>query len=221
MPATIASMRAELSGGKVRRGRPKASESDAILTVILQAALMLFRKQGLAATSIEQIATAASASKTTIYRHFGSKEALAEAAVELDGQNVLEAIRAFDGGDPDPMVRLRDLTFAIADFTALPTSAELYRFSISAVPSVPAIGRAFAQTGDAIRAMMFRHLVAAQVAGTLRKDEPEQMTRQLYDAVVSPIWSDALLAMDYISDPALRRAIMVRNWDAFLRGGQA
>jgi hypothetical protein len=47
------------------------------------------------------------------------------------------------------------------------------------------------------------------------------MTRQLYDAVVSPIWSDALLAMDYVSDPALRRAIMVRNWDAFLRGGQA
>ena len=219
MPVTIASMRAELSGGKVRRGRPKAAESDAILTVILQAALMLFRKQGLAATSVEQIATAASASKTTIYRHFGSKEALAEAAVELDGQNVIVAVRAFDSGDPDPMVRLRDLTFAIADFAALPTSAELYRFSISAVPSVPAIGRAFAETGNALRVMMLPHVVAAQAAGALREGEPEQLVRQLYDAIVSPIWSDALLTMDYVSDPAARREIMQRNWDAFLRGG--
>jgi len=219
MPASIASMRAELSGGKVRRGRPKASESDAILTVILQAALMLFRKQGLATTSIEQIATAASASKTTIYRHFGSKEALAQAAVKLDGQNVLAFIRSLDNAHPDPMVRLRDLTFAVAEFAALPTSAELYRFSISAVPSVPAIGRAFAETADAIRETMLPHLVEAQAAGALRQGEPEQMVRQLYDAVVGPIWSDALLTMDYVSDPTLRSAAMRRNWDAFLRGG--
>ena len=218
MPGTIASMRAKLSGGKVRRGRPKAADSDAIPTVILQAALLLFRKQGLAATSIEQIAMAASASKTTIYRHFGSKEALAEAAVVLDGEAVIETIKAADSSHPDPLVRLREVTFAIADFTALPSSADLYRFSLSAVPSVPAIGRAFAETGDALRDMMRVHLVAAQADGALRQGDPDQMVRQLYDAVISPVWSDALVMMDYVTDPARRGALVQQNWDAFLRG---
>lgn len=218
MPETVASMRAALSGGKVRRGRPRAADRDAIPTIILQAALMLFRKQGLEATSIEQIATAASASKATIYRHFGSKEVLAEAAVAFDGQKVLDTIRQFESADPDPLARLRELSFAIAAFAALPSSADLYRFSLSAVPTVPAVGRAFAETGAALRLMMKSHLVDAQAAGLLRQGDPDGLARQLYDAVVSPIWSDALLMMDYVTDDQRRSAITQANWDAFIRG---
>jgi AcrR family transcriptional regulator len=218
MPGTAASMRVALSGGKVRRGRPKTADRDVIPTIILQAALMLFRKQGLEATSIEQIATAASASKTTIYRHFGSKEALIEAAVAFDGQKALETIGQFQSTDPDPLVRLRELTFAIADFAALPSSANLYRFSLSAVPSVPAIGRAFAETGAALRAMMKPHLIEAQAAGLLRQGEPDRLARQLYNVVVGPIWSDALLMMDYVTDERERAAAHEANWDAFMRG---
>lgn len=218
MPGTVVSMRLALSGRKPRRGRPKSADRDAIPEVILRAALLLFRQQGLEATSIEQIATAASASKTTIYRHFGSKEALAEAAVAYDGQNVLDTISRFQSTAPDPLVRLRELCFAIADFTALPSSANLYRFSLAAVPSVPSIGRAFAETGDALRALMTPDLVAAQAAGLLRKGEPDLLARQLYDAIVSPIWSDALLMMDYVTDDERRRTVTQANWDAFIRG---
>lgn len=181
---------------------------------------MLFRKQGLDATSIEQIAAAASASKTTIYRHFGSKEALAEAAVAFDGHKVLDTISQFESADADPLVRLRELSFAIADFTALPSSAELYRFSISAVPKVPALGRAFGDTGAALRALMMPHLVSAQAAGLLRQGDPDSLARQLYDAVVSPIWSDALLMIDYVTDDQKRRAFARENWEAFMRGAK-
>lgn len=218
MVGTVASMREALSGGKVRRGRPKAADRGAITTVILQAALLLFRKQGLQATSIEQVAAAASASKTTIYRHFGSKEKLAEAAVAFDGHTVLETISQFHSADPDPLVRLREWTFAIADFAALPSSADLYRFSLSAVPSVPAVGRAFAETGSELRALMRPHLVEAQAAGLLRAGDPDILARQLYDAVVGPIWSDALLMMDYVTDQQQRTAAAQASWDAFLRG---
>ena len=220
MPDTLAAMRARLSGGKVRRGRPKAAEKDAIPTLILHAALMLFRKRGLDATSIEQIAIVAGTSKTTIYRHFGSKEALAEAAVTLDGRKVLETIRRADSSDPDPLARLRELTFAIAAHAALPSSADLYRFSLSAVPRVPAVGRAFAATGTALRAMLLPHLTQAQTAGLLRAGDPDRLTRQLYDAVVGPVWSDALLLMDYVADPEARDAVMRANWEAFLRGAR-
>lgn len=93
---------------------------------------------------------------------------------------------------------------AIADFAALPSSTDLYRFSLSAVPTVPAVGRAFAETGAALRAMMLPHLLAAQAAGSLRDCNPHHLVRQLYNAVISPIWNDALLMMDYVSDPKER-----------------
>ncbi|WP_052731911.1 TetR/AcrR family transcriptional regulator [Devosia geojensis] len=221
MPNTVGSVRKDLSDGKKRRGRPKDADKGAIPLLILQAALLMFKKQGFDATSVEQIAAAAGASKTTIYRHFRTKEALAEAAVVQDGQNVLETIRAIDNADPDPLVRLRTLTFGIADFAALPNNADLYRLSLAAVPRVPAIGRAFAATGAALRALMQPHVEAAQAAGLLRQGDSEQLARQLYDAVVNPIWSDALLLTPYVDDEAQRAAVMQANWESFLRGARA
>lgn len=218
MPGTIAAMRAELSGGKTRRGRPKAGDREAIPTVILQAALMLFRKQGLDATSIEQIATAASASKSTIYRHFGSKEALALAAVAFDGQKVLEAIKQVESTDACPLVRLREVTQAIVDLAAMPSNADLYRFSISAVPSIPAIGQAFAQTGLALQNMLRQHLMEAQGAALLRQGDPDLMARQLYYAVVKPVWDDTLLLIDDAKDKQKLQKLTKANWEAFMRG---
>jgi AcrR family transcriptional regulator len=214
-------VRKVLSGGEKRRGRPKDADKEAIPLIILQAALLLFKKQGFDATSVEQIAAAAGASKTTIYRHFRTKEALAEAAVVHDGENVLETIRALDSTDPDPLVRLRVLTFGIADFAARPGNADLYRLSLAAVPRVPAIGRAFAATGAALRALMRPHVEAAQAAGLLRQGDPDRLARQLYDAVVNPIWGDALLMTPYVHDAAQRGAIMQANWDSFLHGAGA
>lgn len=201
-----------------RRGRPKAEDSDLAPRAILEQALRLFKKQGLEATSIEQIAAAAGASKTTIYRHYGSKEALAEAAVVLDGTLVLETIRATDNSDADPMTRLRTLVGAIAAFSARPESADLYRLSIAAVPKVPAIGLAFGETGAALRLLLQHHIEAAQTAGSLRPGNPADLSRQLYNAVISPIWSDALLLRDYLRDEAELDKAIAENWDAFLRG---
>jgi AcrR family transcriptional regulator len=221
MPVASAAPPMDETTPKARRGRPRTADKDMVTTLILTAALTLFRRQGLASTSIEQIAAAAGASKATIYRHFGNKEALAEAAVAFDGQKVLDVIRQAPIDADGPIERLMQLILAIADFVALPSSADLYRFSISAVPSVPAVGHAFAETGAALQAMLVPHIAAAQQKGLLRPANPERLARQLYDAVISPIWSDALLLEPYVTDPQARSDLVQANWDAFMQGAQS
>ncbi len=49
---------------------------------ILQAAASAFARAGYAATSMDEIATAAGVTKLIVYRHFGSKEALYRAVLE-------------------------------------------------------------------------------------------------------------------------------------------
>jgi len=62
-----------------RPGRPRSQKTTA---AILQAATELLAEQGLLAMSIDAVAARAGASKATIYRWWGSKEALALDAFE-------------------------------------------------------------------------------------------------------------------------------------------
>nr|WP_152085876.1 TetR/AcrR family transcriptional regulator [Pseudoalteromonas sp. A25] len=50
---------------------------------ILRAAVSLFAKNGLSATTMEQISANANVSKRTLYKHFANKEALFDAVVDL------------------------------------------------------------------------------------------------------------------------------------------
>ena len=58
---------------------------------ILKAAAGLFRRDGFAATSIEQIAELAGLSAGTVYNYFPSKGDILLALVALDGAEVREA----------------------------------------------------------------------------------------------------------------------------------
>jgi AcrR family transcriptional regulator len=69
-----------VSTGPARRGRPPVSEQrrDEQRLAISRHAVRLFREQGVAATSGEQIAAAAGVSERTLWRHFRSKESCVE-----------------------------------------------------------------------------------------------------------------------------------------------
>jgi AcrR family transcriptional regulator len=68
-----------------RRGRPRSQEAD---QAIMAAAIELLAERGLAGTSIEEVAARAGVAKTTIYRRWPSRGALALDAflAEFQGQ---------------------------------------------------------------------------------------------------------------------------------------
>src|SRR5882672_4578898 len=58
---------------------------------ILDAAMLVFRRQGFRRSSIEQAAEAAGLTRQALYHHFKSKEALFRAVIERLHQNALAA----------------------------------------------------------------------------------------------------------------------------------
>jgi AcrR family transcriptional regulator len=139
-----------------RSGRPSLEEAAALPQRILASARTVFLEHGYAATTLQQIAEHAGATKRTLYVKFGDKEALFSACVvdmlkdwrgtaahiapggslqhrlESLGQHLLSAILA-----PD-MVRLQRITLAEAH--RFPWLVELLARQIEEGP-LPQIGR--------------------------------------------------------------------------------
>jgi AcrR family transcriptional regulator len=75
---------------------------------ILQAARELFYRDGINGVSVETIAAAAGTNKTTLYRHFSSKDELVAAYLSQlaeEGEALWETARAEHPGDPEAQLR--------------------------------------------------------------------------------------------------------------------
>ena len=95
---------------------------------ILAAASLLFRRDGFAQTSIEQIAGRARLSAGTVYNYFGSKGDLLLALVALDGEEVRSVGAAFLVNPPkDPVAAIRRLLENYLDHSLVHLDKGLWR----------------------------------------------------------------------------------------------
>ena len=95
---------------------------------ILAAASLLFRRDGFAATSIDQIAGRAHLSAGTVYNYFGSKGDLLLALVALDGEEVRTAGAAVLADPPrDAMAAVRRLLESYLDHSLVHLDKGLWR----------------------------------------------------------------------------------------------
>jgi len=87
--------------------RPQRSpRADNRLAVVLDAAARLFAQRGYAATSMRDIAQAASMLPGSLYYHFAAKEDLLAAVYEAGVREIVAAVRAAAAGETDPWERL-------------------------------------------------------------------------------------------------------------------
>src|SRR6185312_16497337 len=82
----------------------RADSTAATRRAILDAATALFREEGDADASLEQVAARAGCSSRSVIRHFGSKEQLIEAAI-ADGTSAAIEARRVEPGDLEGAVR--------------------------------------------------------------------------------------------------------------------
>jgi TetR/AcrR family transcriptional regulator, repressor for neighboring sulfatase len=90
------------SAGSGERDQPPATSREALL----QAAIDLFAEHGPASVSVRDVSRRAEANAGLIYRHFGSKEALLEEAIEQGSAGLFPAALTPEGFDFDPMSQL-------------------------------------------------------------------------------------------------------------------
>lgn len=103
----------ESSTGEVRRRKRRPQRRDEIL----EAAIDLFHEKGYTSTSLDDVARVVGIAGPSIYRHFGSKLEILDAALHQGGHHVLDAAaEAINAGGPPGRVlgRLaRDLIVAV------------------------------------------------------------------------------------------------------------
>jgi AcrR family transcriptional regulator len=84
----------------------RAEEGSEVARHIARAAARLFAKQGYDATSVREIVAAAGVTKPTLYYHFGSKEGLANALLNVPLSGLVETLRAIATAEVDPVTTL-------------------------------------------------------------------------------------------------------------------
>ena len=178
---------------------------------ILDAAEVVFLRDGYLGANMDELAARSGVSKQTVYAHFGSKEALFVALVSAmttaAGDEVHDPV-------PDPADRseLPDFLSAYAErqLTAVltPRVLQLRRLVIGEVSRFPDLGRAL-WDGGPTRAMtsMAARFERLTALGWLRADDPETAASSFNWLVMSKPLNEAMLLGDRaVPEPAeLRR----------------
>jgi TetR/AcrR family transcriptional regulator, mexJK operon transcriptional repressor len=143
---------------------------------IVDAATTLFLAEGYLATSMDQIAAAASVSKQTVYKQFADKQSLfreiVTATVARVSDPVAEQVASLRDSD-DLDTGLRDLARALLAQVIQPSVMQLRRLVIGEAGRFPELGRLFYDSGPGrtvgTLAATFENLAAR---GALRLEDP-------------------------------------------------
>ncbi|MHA7132794.1 TetR/AcrR family transcriptional regulator [Oerskovia turbata] len=175
-----------------RPGRPRESERAARRAELLDVAIQIFGARGYGSTTIEAVASAAGATKRTIYQHFTDKAGLFVAAVE--SQHAHEHVIA--GED------LESLATRIVHTLHGDQAVTLHRLVIAEAPQFPDLAEAFYAHGPASSIGALAEHLAAHLAGRdgerndgLRGDEPgaavDEPTRSTAEALYTLLLGEA------------------------------
>jgi len=172
------------AAGKPRTaGRPAHEDALELRERVLDAAKLVFMREGFGAARVEEIASHAGVSKTTVYRQFGTKEELFRSIVwrgmaDLRGKIALELE---PGGDFS--ANLASLIDALVEHIATPDSMHTSRLVIGEAVRFPDIAKQFLQFVTTMLEPLTGVLEAASARGTIDIDSPASAARDLLTLV--------------------------------------
>lgn len=159
----------------------------------MEAALRLFVRQGYAATTLDDIATAALTARQTVYNHFGDKETLFCAVVDEHLTATLDMLQTaavgFHGRLPDAETCLNDLARRLLAIARNPRAASLRRLLQTEGERQPEL---LALWRDQVAARVFAEVTGllARLAhgGGLYLDDPTRAAGQFIALVWGTGW---------------------------------
>lgn len=197
-----------------------SDRSRRIHAAILDAAGQVFLRDGYVGASMDEVAKIASASKQTVYKHFGSKEQL---FVELVTSMTMTT------GDPlghetteasaDVAGALTSLAEAMLDAVLEPRILRLRRLVIGEANRFPELGRALFQHGPERAITGVERRLRLWVDRGALPPHDEKLAAQHYNWLVmgAPLNAAMLLGDEAIPSPTERRAHAASSVAALLR----
>ena len=186
------------------RERQKAGRREGIL----KAAAILFRRDGFAATSIEQIAERAELSAGTVYNYFASKGDLLLALVALDGAQVRAAGSRHVARPPsDPIAAVNALLEGYVDHALVHLDKRMWR-------QMMGIALSFSETGLGAGYRALDRKLAGQVGDLClalqeRGDIPARIDCRDAGEVLFYVCNS--LFMEFVADDGMTLAAMKRR----------
>ncbi|MDG5489824.1 TetR/AcrR family transcriptional regulator [Sphingomonas sp. BGYR3] len=184
----------------------------------VEAARESFLTRGYGATSMSSIAAAVGGSKTTLWSHFPSKEALFAAVVD---QMVARYGRAMDVPlDPteDIAESLRRYAAALMETVHSDPVIELHRLAIGNAGRFPELARTFYERGQARgKARLSVFLGGAMQMGKLRAGDPYVAARQFAGMLFHGSPQQHILSLTGAPSPAEIEAEIDLCVDSFMR----
>ena len=152
--------------------------------VILERAADLFAKQGVAATTVREIAEAVGILSGSLYHHFASKDDIVDAIVSSFMDDLVGRYATVLAASADPAARLRGLVHAsVATSADHPHATEIYQNDARYLGAAdgPTVVR---QSARSVRSAWIKVLEDGAAAGVFRDDVPVK--------VVYPLLRDGL-----------------------------
>jgi AcrR family transcriptional regulator len=151
-------------------------DSADIPTRILQAARLAFGRNGLARTTMEQIADEAGLGVATVYRHFGDRDSLLRAFLQLHTpQRTFQEVALHSSGDIEDDL----LNLVTGMLTFLHRHRDMIWLGLVEGEETRRILARLREAPEGTRSDLIRFLEAAVGAGQLQDRDPEQMATAL------------------------------------------
>ncbi len=185
-----------MSGRAARPPSPEGPHNRGLLSkrqAILAAALELFVQRGYAATTLDDVATAAPASRQTVYNHFGDKETLFRAVIDAHLAAAIEVLDevtlSFPEPPSDPEAYLNELAKRTTAIFRDPRTASLRLLLQSEGARQPQLVELWRRrVAGPIWSALLSHLSRLTSGGLLQIDEPDRATGQFLALTVGTVW---------------------------------
>jgi AcrR family transcriptional regulator len=200
-------------------GRPKMRLSDTRVQQLIEAAMDEFLTRGFRRGAIENIARATGIGKATIYRHFGDKRGLFEAAVLAEIERLETSPFNFQSRAEPPKVVLCEFALRSLELFCRERSLTLHRMIIEAGHTFPVLARAVHDRLTEWSLVPLKAYLADMAAKDLLEIEDIDWTaHQLVNLATHGI---LFLMTPPPQDAETRRALAVEAVELFLGGGAA
>jgi AcrR family transcriptional regulator len=163
-------------------GRPTRAEAADIDDRVLDAARTIFCRQGIAATSIGDVASASRVTKHTIYRRYRNKAALIDAVVSRDIAGLAETF-APDRAAPGPLAALEAAALKLFTYTMDPDRSRFIGFLEAEGVFSDDMRDRMADWEELVLGPLAACTAAAQAVGEIGSGDPVAIATMLLDLV--------------------------------------